>query len=68
MYGRREVCERCGKRFSEQWPRGDKQFCSNACRQAAYRERKWQERAKALKKARTKPRRKKATRKRRRVT
>jgi uncharacterized OB-fold protein len=34
-------CARCGGMFEP--PRTDQRFCSNACRQAAYRERKLKE-------------------------
>jgi len=41
MYGRPEKCNHCGKEFEGRWPRVDKKYCSNKCRQAAFRKRKW---------------------------
>jgi len=43
MYGRPDKCARCGVEYTDRWPRCDKKYCSNKCRQAAYRERKFQE-------------------------
>ena len=41
------VCERCGERFSADGTQGAKVYCSNACKQAAYRARKKRERIEA---------------------
>lgn len=52
MYGRPHKCQQCGAEFAGTYPRADKKYCSNKCRQAAHRERARKARWDALAKAR----------------
>jgi len=43
MYPRPDKCERCGLEFTDRWPRSDRKYCANKCRQAAYRKRRFRQ-------------------------